>query len=132
MATWLPSLVLRGFPGSDREGMQAAAEASNEAVRDRLTWSELFYDLVLVFAVTQAATVLAQHPGWTSLGRSLLILAPLWWAWVGLALLVNAAAESGGQRLLILATAAVTFIAAVAAPRSSPAGPMPCCSRSPT
>jgi low temperature requirement protein LtrA len=93
-------------------------EASEKTVRERSTWSELFYDLVLVFAVTQAAAVLAQHPSWTTLGRALLILAPLWWAWVGLALLVNAAVETVGQRLLILAIAAVTFIAAVAAPRT--------------
>lgn len=72
------------------------AEDETAAVRDRSTWSELFYDLVLVFAVTQAATVLAHHPGWADLGRSLLILAPLWWAWVGMALLVNAVAETSG------------------------------------
>jgi low temperature requirement protein LtrA len=97
-------------------------ESVQEAVRERSTWTELFYDLVLVFAVTQAAQVLAEHPGWASLGRSLLILAPLWWAWVGMALLVNAVAETPAQRLLILAVAAVTFIAAVAAPRTFTSG----------
>lgn len=90
--------------------------APSGPVRDRSTWAELFYDLVLVFALTQAATVLAASPGWASLGRALLIIAPVWWAWVGLALLVNGVAEDLGQRLLILAAAGVTFIAAVAAP----------------
>jgi low temperature requirement protein LtrA len=94
------------------------ADSGDQAVRDRSTWSELFYDLVLVFAVTQAAAVLAGQPSWTNLGRSLLVLAPLWWAWVGLALLVNALAETNSQRLLIFGMAAVTLIAAVAAPRT--------------
>jgi len=94
------------------------ADSGDQAVHDRSTWSELFYDLVLVFAVTQAAAVLADQPSWTNLGRSLLVLAPLWWAWVGLALLVNAVAETNGQRLFIFGMAAVTLIAAVAAPRT--------------
>lgn len=91
---------------------------SVETVRDRSTWTELFYDLVLVFAVTQAAGVLADHPGWGSLGRSLLILAPLWWCWIGLALLVNSVAETTGQRLFILGLAVVMLLAAIAAPRT--------------
>lgn len=94
------------------------AEDADEAVRDRSTWSELFYDLVLVFAVTQAAAVLAPHPGWVSLGRSLLVLAPLWWAWVGLSLLLNGVAETAAQRLLVAGLAMVTLLAAVAAPRA--------------
>jgi low temperature requirement protein LtrA len=91
---------------------------SVETVRDRSTWTELFYDLVMVFALTQAAGILAEHPGWASLGRSLLILAPLWWCWIGLTLLVNSVAETTGQRLFILGLAVVMLTAAVAAPRA--------------
>lgn len=91
-------------------------EQAGHQVRDRSTWSELFYDLVLVFAVTQAAALLTRQLGWVGLGSAMLILTPLWWAWVGMALLVNAVAETTGQRLLILVMAAVTLVAAAAAP----------------
>jgi low temperature requirement protein LtrA len=96
----------------------AADPAEQPVARERSSWAELFYDLVLVFALTQAATVLAADPGWPALGRSLLILAPIWWAWVGLALVVNSVAETAPQRLLILTAAGVTFLAAIAAPQA--------------
>jgi low temperature requirement protein LtrA len=47
----------------------------------RVTPLELFFDLVFVFAFTQVTTLLSDDPTWGGLGRGLLILAALWWAW---------------------------------------------------
>jgi low temperature requirement protein LtrA len=84
----------------------------------RSTWAELFFDLVLVFAVTQTAHLLAHHPSWVSLGQTLLVLGPLWWAWVGVTLLVNAVEETHAQRLLLFTCGAFTLAMAVAAPHA--------------
>ena len=55
----------------------------------RVTPLELFFDLVFVFAFTQVTTVLSDDPTWKGLGRALLILATLWWAWAAYAWLTN-------------------------------------------
>jgi low temperature requirement protein LtrA len=84
----------------------------------RSTWAELFFDLVLVFAVTQTAHLLAHHPSGVSLAQTLLVLGPLWWAWVGVTLLVNAVEETHAQRLLLFTCGAFTLAMAVAAPHA--------------
>ena len=47
----------------------------------RASATELFFDLVFVFAFTQVATLLADDPTFTGIGRGVLVLAALWWAW---------------------------------------------------
>ena len=47
----------------------------------RVTPLELFFDLVFVFAFTQVTTLLLEDVTWAGLGRGLLVLAVLWWAW---------------------------------------------------
>ncbi len=49
----------------------------------KATWLELFFDLIFVVAINQAATQLAENytaKGWIA---TLLLLLPIWWAWVG-------------------------------------------------
>jgi low temperature requirement protein LtrA len=46
-----------------------------------VTPRELFFDLVFVFAFTQVATLLAHDPTFAGIGRGVLVLAALWWAW---------------------------------------------------
>jgi len=41
----------------------------------RVTWAEGFFDLVVVIAVTQVATLLGEHHQWWGLGRAFIILA---------------------------------------------------------
>jgi low temperature requirement protein LtrA len=53
---------------------------------------ELLWDLVFVFAVTQVTTLLSRDLEWRGLGRSMLVLALVWWAWSALSLLGVAAA----------------------------------------
>jgi len=49
---------------------------------------ELFFDLVFVLAFTQCTALMAAQPNWSGIGRGMLALAVIWWAWVGEALFV--------------------------------------------
>jgi len=78
---------------------------------------ELFFDLVFVFAITQVTALMSEDPTWTGLGRGMLVLSVLWWAWAAYAWLTNyIAAEEDKERLLMLAVMGAFLIAALAAP----------------
>jgi low temperature requirement protein LtrA len=49
----------------------------------QVTWAELFFDLVFVFAVTQVSTLLHHDYTWPGVVRALIVFVPVWWAWVG-------------------------------------------------
>lgn len=104
-------------PGSTDTGANGT-EPGGARPHDRATWAELFYDLVLVFALTQTAHILAHQPSIAGLGKTLLILGTLWWAWVGVTLLVNAVEETHAQRLLLFTCGALTLAMAVVAPHA--------------
>jgi len=55
----------------------------------RVTPLELFFDLVVVFAITQVTRLLSDEPTWGGLLRGLLLLGALWWAWAAYAWLTN-------------------------------------------
>ena len=88
-------------------------------VEHRVTPLELFFDLVFVFGFTQVTTLIADDPTWGGLGRGLLALAVLWWAWASYAWLTNTVDADAGMviAVLLLATAAM-FIAALAVPEA--------------
>ncbi|MQY06885.1 low temperature requirement protein A [Actinomadura macrotermitis] len=50
----------------------------------RVTWAELFFDLVFVFAVTQVSALLHHDHSWAGAGRALVVFVPVYWAWVGM------------------------------------------------
>jgi low temperature requirement protein LtrA len=94
--------------------------SSSEHVADtehRVTPLELFFDLVFVFAFTQVTTLLHEDPTWRGLGRGLLVLTALWWAWASYAWLTNALDANRGPVLaaMLVATGAM-FLAALAVP----------------
>jgi low temperature requirement protein LtrA len=83
----------------------------------RVTSLELFFDLVFVFAFTQVTTLLLDHVSWGGLGRGLLVLAVLWWAWASYAWLTNTIdAEAGPAMAVILMAIGAMFVAALAVP----------------
>jgi low temperature requirement protein LtrA len=85
----------------------------------RVTPLELFFDLVFVFAFTQVTTLLLRDETWPGLGRGLLVLAVLWWAWASCAWLTNTVdAEAGLVLAAVLVTAAAMFVAALAVPEA--------------
>jgi low temperature requirement protein LtrA len=83
----------------------------------RVTPRELFFDLVFVFAFTQVATLLAEEPTFAGIGRGVLVLAALWWAWSAYAWLMNIVdPEEGIVGAALLAALIAMFIAALAVP----------------
>src|ERR671918_1394467 len=85
----------------------------------RVTPLELFFDLVFVFAITQVTGLMSADPTWHGLGRGLLVLAALWWAWVAYAWLTNTVdPEEGVVRLAMLAAMAAMLVVALAVPEA--------------
>ena len=85
----------------------------------RVSTVELFFDLVFVFAFTQVTTLWLEQPTWGGLGRGLLVICALWWAWASFAWLTNAADVEADSVLgmLLFATGAL-FVAALAVPEA--------------
>jgi low temperature requirement protein LtrA len=97
---------------ADETAEQATAEEEH-----RVTTLELFFDLVFVFAVTQVTGLMAGDPTWAGLGRGLLVLAALWWAWGAYAWLTNEIdPEEGSALLALLGAMAAMFVSALAVP----------------
>src|SRR3954447_11713088 len=86
---------------------------------ERVTYLELFFDLVFVFAITQVTGLMAREGSWAGIGQGLLVLAALWWAWAGYAWLTNRVnPEEGGVRLAFFAAMAALLLASLAVPRA--------------
>lgn len=72
----------------------------------RVSWAELFFDLVFVFAITQLSTLLRSDHTWAGLGRTAVVFVPIYWTWVGTAIQGNLQDLSGPrQRLPVFAVA---------------------------
>jgi low temperature requirement protein LtrA len=85
----------------------------------RVTPLELFFDLMFVFALTQATGFVSARPSWTRLVEGLAILAVLWFAWSGYAWLGNTANTDGGLvRVILFAAMAAMLIASLAVPHA--------------
>lgn len=55
----------------------------------RVTYVELFFDLVFVFAVTQLSHAVLAHPTGEGVLHAAMLLAAVWWAWVCTAWVTN-------------------------------------------
>jgi low temperature requirement protein LtrA len=83
----------------------------------RVTPLELFFDLVFVFGITQVTSLMSDDPTWPGLGRGLLVLAAIWWAWTGYAWLTNTLEpEASAVRAAMVAAMAALLIVALAVP----------------
>lgn len=70
----------------------AVAAATRQARRSLLrnhggghapvSYLELFFDLVFVFAITQLSHTLQLHPGWHGLAEGVVLFLAVWWAWI--------------------------------------------------
>jgi low temperature requirement protein LtrA len=80
---------------------------------------ELLWDLVFVFAVTQVTTLLSRDLSWAGLGRSMLVLALVWWAWSAFVWAANAQ-DTGSPtlRLVLLLAMVLTFVAGLSLPHA--------------
>lgn len=95
--------------------MQFGNIASPE--NQRVTFVELFFDLVFVFAVTQTVSLLHHGLDWLAIGQAVLVFWLVWWAWTQFTWALNAA-DTTHQivELGTLVATAVTFFMAVALP----------------
>jgi low temperature requirement protein LtrA len=93
----------------------AVPRADNEQV----TSLELFFDLVFVFAFTQVTALMAADPTWEGIGRGMLVLSALWFAWTAYAWLTNTVnPDEGGVRLAFFAIMGALLIASLAVPHA--------------
>ncbi|MGH8868525.1 MAG: low temperature requirement protein A [Actinomycetes bacterium] len=78
---------------------------------------ELFFDLVFVLAITQCTALMVEHPTWRGVAEGVVVLALLWWSWVGYAWLTSVLdPEEGGVRIALFAAMAGLLLAALAVP----------------
>jgi low temperature requirement protein LtrA len=88
-----------------------------EGVEARVSPLELFFDLVFVFALTQVTAFMADDPTFAGLGRGLMILAILWWAWGGYAWLTSTVdPELGTTRVVMFLAMGAFLVVALATP----------------
>jgi len=103
--------------------------SSSEPARPRLSAAlregatvtplELFFDLVFVLAITECTSLMAADPTWAQFGRALLVLAVLWWSWVGYAWLTSLVdPEEGWVRLAMFAAMAGLLVVALCIPEA--------------
>jgi low temperature requirement protein LtrA len=87
---------------------------------ERVTPLELFFDLVFVLAITQCTALMARHGAtWAGLGKGLLVLALMWWSWVGYAWLTSVVnPEEGAVRFAMFGAMAAMLVVALCVPES--------------
>jgi low temperature requirement protein LtrA len=84
---------------------------------ETVTPLELFFDLVFVLAITQCTQLMADEPTWEGISKGLLVLAVLWWSWIGYAWLTSVLdPEEGAVRLVIFAAMAGLLVASICVP----------------
>jgi len=84
---------------------------------EKVTPLELFFDLVFVLALTQCTALIAHLGTWEGLGKGLLVLGVLWWAWTGYAWLTSVVdPEEGAVRIAIFAAMAALLVTALCVP----------------
>jgi low temperature requirement protein LtrA len=90
-----------------------------------VTFVELFFDLVFVFAVTQLTATTAEHLDAPGLGRSLVVFWLVWWAWTQFTWTLNPAdTEHPAIRAWTLAATGAAFVMAASVPRAFEGDPL--------
>jgi low temperature requirement protein LtrA len=85
----------------------------------RVTFVELFFDLVFVFAVTQLSHGLLTHLTLIGVAQAVVILIAVWWAWIDTAWITNwLDPEKPAVRLLLFALMGAGLVLAAAIPKA--------------
>jgi low temperature requirement protein LtrA len=89
----------------------------------KVTFVELFFDLVFVFCVTQVVHLLHGHFDARSAGSALLVFWLVWWAWTQFTWALNAAnTDHPRVQVMTLVATAIAFFLAVGIPRALSGG----------
>jgi len=109
-------------------GIGAAVAAANQRARRSflrnhggghapVSYLELFFDLVFVFAITQLSHSLHHHLTWHGLAESSVLFLAVWWGWIYTAWVSNwADPDRLPVRLLLLGVMLASLVMAVAIP----------------
>jgi low temperature requirement protein LtrA len=85
----------------------------------RVTYVELFFDLVFVFAVTQLSHGLLAHPSLLGLVETGLLLMAVWWAWIFTAWVTNwLDPERAPVRIMLFAAMVVGMVMTMSIPKA--------------
>lgn len=96
-----------------RPGALSAVLREGEKVR----FLELFFDLVFVLGFTQCTALMVTNPTWSGIAQGMLVLAVLWWAWVGYSWLTSVVdPEEGAARVTMFIAMAAMLIVALCVP----------------
>jgi low temperature requirement protein LtrA len=80
----------------------------------RVSFVELYFDLVFVFAIGQTVHGLVVQPTWRGLGATLGLFVTLWWTWIGFVVLYNRRGEdTAAHRLIVLIGTVPCAVAAI-------------------
>ena len=102
----------------DRGGAAPRINAESR-FEERVKPLELFFDLVFVLAFTQCTALMSAMPTWEGVGRAMLVLGVLWWAWVGYAWLTSVVdPEEGGVRIAMFAAIAGLLVVGLCVPEA--------------
>jgi low temperature requirement protein LtrA len=97
------------------EGRRRLTPALREG--EQVSPLELFFDLVFVLALTQCTQLMSDDPTWGGLLKGLLVLALLWWAWVGYSWITSVVdPEDDWVRIVIFSAMAAMLLVALAVP----------------
>ncbi|BDP42269.1 hypothetical protein DAETH_22380 [Deinococcus aetherius] len=72
-----------GASGFETGGSPDSGGEAQSPPEQRVTWLELFFDLIFVTAFDQLAKRLGDAPTWGNLGIFMLLFVAVWWAWAG-------------------------------------------------
>ncbi len=104
---------------SERTGTASRLPQMRAVLREgeRVTPLELFFDLVFVLALTQCTTLIVREPTWLGVAKGTIVLAVLWWSWVGYAWLTSVVdPEEGTVRIVIFLAMAALLVCALCVP----------------
>jgi low temperature requirement protein LtrA len=88
-----------------------------------VSYLELFFDLVYVFAITQISHLLLEELSWRGLAQAAIVFAAVWWAWMYTTWFANwADPERVPVRIALLLVMLASLIMAVALPRAFEGG----------
>jgi low temperature requirement protein LtrA len=88
-----------------------------ELAEKRVSWAELFFDLVYVLAVTEVSSLLQGHHTWGGVLRALVVFVPIYWSWVGTSIIANTRdVSSASSRMGIFAVGLAGMFMALAVP----------------
>jgi low temperature requirement protein LtrA len=93
------------------------AVSEEDITEVRVTWAELFFDLVFVFAVTEVSTLLRGDHSWLGVGYAIVVFVPIYWVWVGTCVYANThTVDTATDRVGIFTIALLGLFMALAVP----------------